>query len=229
MKILAIETSCEQGSVALLVGGHVEERLLDGHAAHSENVLPALRGLLAEGGLALGDLDAIAFGSGPGAFTGLRLACAVAQGLALGSGVGLAPVCSLAALACQGGEGAVLAATDARMNEVYFAAYHRTGESLTELQAPRCLPAEQIAVLPGGPWQGIGSAFAAYPALAARWGEALAEVRHGCVPRAADLARLARPMASGGQLVPAEQAAPLYVRDKVALTTAERLARGGRS
>jgi tRNA threonylcarbamoyladenosine biosynthesis protein TsaB len=229
MKILALETSCEQGSIALLVDGRVEARMLDGHANHSEYIIPELNALLGEAGVRLRDLDAIAFGSGPGAFTGLRLACAVGQGLALGSGKALAPVCSLAALACQAGEGQVLVATDARMNEVYFAAYRRCGDQVAELRAPRCLPAAQIKPLPDGPWQGIGSAFAAYPELAQQWGAASCSLQPAAVPLAADVARLAQAMVTAGKLVAPEMAAPLYVRDKVAFTTAERLARGGKA
>ncbi len=228
MNILAIETSCEHGSIALLAGDALIERSLQGHANHSAHLLPELRALLAEAGLTLRALDAVAFGSGPGAFTGLRLACAAAQGLALGADLGVAPVCSLAALALQGQGEAVLAATDARMNEIYFAAYRRSGETLLEVQAPRCAPPEQFSV-PAGHWNLLGSALLAYPDLAAQLPGGAAATDAGAVPRAADVARLARSAVRDGTLVAPELAAPLYVRDKVALTTAERLARGGRA
>lgn len=230
MKILAIETSCEHASVALLADECVRQRTLEGQGAHSERLLGEIRALLAEGGMKLRGLDAIAFGSGPGAFTGLRLACAVAQGLALGSGLGVAPVCSLAALAEQGEGEWLLAATDARMGEVYGAAYRRTENGLVEVAAPHCVPPEALELpVAGGPWRVLGSALRAYPALIERFAPKLAGWDADAVPRAVQVALLARHQVRAGRLLPAELAAPLYVRDKVALTTAERLARGGRA
>ena len=228
MKILAIETSCEHGSIALLAGDAMFERELVGQANHSAHLLPEIRSLLADAGMGLQDLDAVAFGSGPGAFTGLRLACAAAQGLALGAGLGVVPVCSLAALALQGEGDRLFVATDARMNEIYFAAYERREGVLATLQAPRCAPPEAVA-LPEGKWFALGSGFAAYPALAERFGAQLCGMQPAAAPRAGDVARLALPELRRGALLAPELAAPLYVRDKVALTTAERLARGGRA
>src|SRR6185369_12633060 len=118
MKILAIETSGECGSVALLAHGMPFEQVLEGHARHSEHLLPAIRHLLAEAGLVLQELDALAFGAGPGAFTGLRLACGVVQGLALGARLPVVAVGSLQALALEAPPGPVLVAVDARMGEI---------------------------------------------------------------------------------------------------------------
>lgn len=230
MKILSIETSCEHASVALLLDGETVERTLEGHSNHSERLLPTLKSLLADAGVALGALDAVAFGAGPGAFTGLRLACGVAQGLAMGADLGVAPVCSLEALALQGRGDAIYVATDARMGEVYSAAY-RLSDGLPVVAAPpTCCPPEMLALPAVGQWTGIGSAFAVYgdripPEVLDRLGPQ----QRDAVPRAADVARLAVRLVEGGALVAAEIAAPLYVRDKVALTTAERLARGGRA
>ncbi|THF66101.1 tRNA (adenosine(37)-N6)-threonylcarbamoyltransferase complex dimerization subunit type 1 TsaB [Pseudothauera nasutitermitis] len=228
MNILALETSCEHGSIALQLGDTLLQRPLQGHANHSAHLLPAVRELLAEAGITLRQLDAVAFGSGPGAFTGLRLSCAVAQGLALGADLGVAPVCSLEALALQGEGEHLLTATDARMSEVYYAAYRRTGDALEEVHPPRCAPPETLEI-PAGRWSVLGSALNAYPALRERLAPCAVRFDHEAVPRAAEVARLGAALARRGALLAAELAAPLYVRDKVALTTAERLARGGRA
>ncbi|NMF87587.1 tRNA (adenosine(37)-N6)-threonylcarbamoyltransferase complex dimerization subunit type 1 TsaB [Aromatoleum petrolei] len=230
MKILSIETSCEHASVALLFDGETVERSLEGHSNHSERLLPTLKMLLSEAGIALGALDAVAFGAGPGAFTGLRLACGVAQGLAMGADLGVAPICSLEALALQGSGDDIYVATDARMGEVYSAACRFVGGLPVMLAPPTCCPPEMLALPAGGRWTGIGSAFAVYGDRIPREVlDRLDPLQGGAVPRASDVARLAMRMVEGGILVAADIAAPLYVRDKVALTTAERLARGGRA
>lgn len=229
MKILAIETSGEAGSVALLTGDSLLERPLMGHARHSEALLPTVMQLLDEAALNLKQLDALAFGAGPGAFTGLRLACGVVQGLALGTGLPVVPVCSLQALALEAPPGAVLVAVDARMGEIYGAAYLRAGDEPQEVSAPRCLPPEALTLPEGGPWHGVGSGFLAYAQrLPAPLLASLAGVHGDLVPTARAVARLATHRMLRGDTVTASQAAPLYVRDKVALTTAERLARGAR-
>lgn len=230
MNILAIETSCEKGSIALLHDGNVVESELDGVAAHSEGVLPAIQWLLADAGLAVSELDAIAFGCGPGAFTGLRLACGVAQGLALGAGIGVVAVCSLDALAAQRSENLVIAATDARLGEIYHCLYERDNDGfLRALGDPVCCKPDNI-VLPAGHWYGIGSAFSAHgDALRARLQDRLEGCSAEAVPRAAHVALLAVAHIARGALLPPSQAAPLYVRDKVALTTAERRASGGKA
>ena len=230
MKILAIETSCEHASVALLIDDETVERRLEGHANHSERLLPSLRELLADAQIALTALDAVAFGAGPGAFTGVRLACGVAQGLAMGADIGVVPVCSLEALALQGRAETVLALTDARMGEIYWAAYRVQGVRLTQLRPPACTPPQALDVPPGEHWFAIGSALPAYEtALRTVLSDRLCGWDGAAVPQAAAVARLAAQCAARGALVAPELAAPLYVRDKVALTTAERLARGGRA
>ncbi len=210
------------------------ERRLEGHANHSEHLLPTVRSLLAYAGLELDSLDAIAFGAGPGAFTGLRLACGTVQGLAIGADLGVVPVSSLAALALQGEGDAVFVATDARMGEVYSAAYRVSGgvngAEVTECRRPMCTPPAQLALPPDGSWFGIGSALRVYAAdLPASLLARLSAQNAVAVPRAADVARLAASRYLAGEVVAPEAAVPLYVRDKVALTTAERLARGGRA
>jgi tRNA threonylcarbamoyladenosine biosynthesis protein TsaB len=227
MNLLAVESSCERASVALFLNGEVRERLLDGHANHSEHILAVVRALLAEADFAVGALDAVAFGSGPGAFTGLRLACGLAQGLALGAGLGVIPVCSLAALALQSPRPHVLVATDARMGEIYHARYRIEGNYVAEIIAPACLEPAALSP-PEGECYGLGSAFSAYPTELLAVRASLSGVDASAVPTAAAVARLAAGVGEAGR-VPPERAVPLYVRNKVALTTAERQARGNRA
>lgn len=230
MKILAIETSCEHASVALLIDDRVTELRLEGHTNHSEKLLPTLRDLLAQAQVSLSDLDAIAFGAGPGAFTGLRLACGVAQGLAMGAGIGVVPVCSLDALAMQAPEGQVFIATDARMGEVYSSAYEVRDGCIDVLQGPTCTSPQQLSLPNDGDWIGMGSALRAYETqIPGKLQASLSQRDPDAVPRAGDIARIAAQRVSNGAILTPELAAPLYVRDKVALTTAERLARGGRA
>lgn len=230
MKILAIETSCERASVALMIDGEVMSRELEGHANHSVGLLPAIQFLLREADLSLSALDAVAYGAGPGAFTGLRLACGVAQGLGMGGGVGLVPVSSLAALALQARAAFVFAATDARMGEVYSAAYRLEGDDAVLMQDERCTPPAGVTLPEREQWFVVGSALRAYEDLFAAGDAARISGRDAAaVPRAAEVALLgAIGMGRGGRIAP-EEAAPVYVRDKVAFTTVERLARGGRA
>ncbi|MDR2208930.1 MAG: tRNA (adenosine(37)-N6)-threonylcarbamoyltransferase complex dimerization subunit type 1 TsaB [Azoarcus sp.] len=227
MKLLAFESSCERASVALNLDGEIRAHQLDGHGNHSEHMLGLARSLLADAGLGASALDAVAFGSGPGAFTGLRLACGLAQGLALGAGLGVIPVCSLAALAMQSPLPQVLAVTDARMGEIYYARYRVENDVAVELSAPACC-APAALPCPEGEWFGLGSAFAAHEEALAPIRAALAGCNPLAVPTAEAVSRLAAARGEVG-IVSAEQAAPLYVRDKVALTVAERLARGKRA
>ncbi len=230
MKILAIEASSEQGSVALLIDGAIFSRRIDGATNHSQTVLRDVRDLLAEAGLPVSALDAVAFGAGPGAFTGLRLACGVAQGLALGADLGVAVVGSLDAIALQAQATRVFVATDARMGEVYYAAFEGDqADTLQALAPARCaLPA--TFELPPGQWLGAGSAFRVWPdVLQLRFGDQLLGCRDDLCARADEVAVLGARLVREQRLLAPELAAPLYVRDKVAFTTAERLARGGKA
>ena len=228
MNILSIETATEHGSVALLHDGELLVRRIEGAANHSEAVLRDLRELLIEAGLAVTQLDAIAFGAGPGAFTGLRLACGVAQGLALGAGLGIAAIGSLQALALQTDARRVFVATDARMGEVYHAAFELDAEGVPmPVGHVGCSQPLELE-LPAGDWFAAGSAFKVWPQeLGARLLGRLTGCRPDMVPRAEEVARLGAVAVARGALTPPVLAAPLYVRDKVAFTTAERLARGG--
>ncbi len=225
-KILALDTSSEACSVALWLDGEVREdfRLLP--RQHTRLLLPMVDQLLVDAGLNLTQLDAIAFGRGPGSFTGLRIATGVAQGLALGGDLPLLPVSTLAALAQaahrQAGAERVLAAIDARMDEVYWGAYGVQDGVLVALAEERVTPPEGVA-LPNdaGAWVGYGTGWAYSERFAALPRERLAAVDSTALPAAGDMARLAAVDWAAGRAVAVEAALPVYLRDKVALKKAD--------
>ena len=218
MNLLALDTSTEYCSVALLRGEELTHREAQAVQRHSELILPMIEDLLVASGLELGQLDGIAFGAGPGSFTGLRIACGVAQGLAFGAGVPVIAVGTLAALAQEAGAPKVIACLDARMGEIYHAAYRYDGGHWTQIAAPGVGPAQSAPLVEGEGWFGCGSGFAVYgDALAKHYGGQLDGVAATLHPHARSIARLALPVLATGGAVPAEQAAPIYVRDKVAL------------
>jgi len=227
MRLLAFETATRRLSVALWQDGELIERAEEVPNGGSERLLPWVHELLAEAGLVPAQIDGIAFGAGPGGFTGLRLACGVAQGLAYGLDLPVVPVSTLEALALASDKREVWACLDARMNEVYSAVYLVEADAVQQVAAPVCLPP---AVVPAptlaGVW-GVGDGFAVYGDLLIAGKRDLAGVRADVFPTAAAVLRLAAPAFARGEAVPAARAQPIYVRDKVALTTAERIARGG--
>ena len=228
MNLIALESSSRHLSVALWREGELSERAADVPNGGSERLLPWLTELLSEAKLALSDLDGVAFGAGPGGFTGLRLSCGLAQGLGLGLDLPVLAVPTLEALALASGADKAFACLDARMDEVYGAAYLVHGDELDTVIAPFCAPPSAVTIPPGSGWLGCGDGFASHPErLRDVLGNALIGVRPGLWPTAAAVARLAAPRLARGEGGDAGSAAPLYVRDKVALTTAERLARGG--
>lgn len=227
MKLLALDTSTEYLSLALLLDGALAERELLAGQSHSQRILPLLRELLDEAGVGLRDLDGIAFGAGPGSFTGLRIGCGVAQGLAFGVGLPVIGVSTLLSLA-EDAQGAskVIACLDARMGEVYHAVYEKTAAGWQEIIAPGLHAPDLVPVIEGEGWTGIGSGWKAYAqALEQHYGPQLAQCLPQAYPRAAAIARLALPEFEAGLGRPASEAAPLYIRNKVALTTREREAR----
>lgn len=229
MLILALETSTELGSCALWRDGEVVEKLCPTGRSHSETLLPLVRDLLRDAGLKVSQLDAIAFGVGPGAFTGLRIACGAAQGLAVAASIPLIPVTSLEAMAALSGAERVLALLDARMGEVYAGRYWRAADGY-RLDGEICVVSPAELVLPeDSGWLACGNAPAAYPVLHERLLAAGIDVQPGVLPTASVLARLAAPRAVRGEGIDPALAAPLYIRDKVAKTVAERLADGGRA
>jgi len=223
MKLLAFDTSTQWLSVACVTGDGCVSRAELAGQAHSERLLPLIDEVLAEAGVTLGELDAVAFGAGPGSFTGVRIACGVAQGLGLGADLPLVPVSTLEALAetafrLHGAE-RVLSCLDARMSEVYVAGYRKDGQRWIVEREPAVLHPAEVSVLAGA-WFGAGDGYAAYPDLAIRLG--LAGCDPAVVPDARWIAELARPRVAAGEAVKAAEALPLYVRHRVALTTAER-------
>jgi tRNA threonylcarbamoyladenosine biosynthesis protein TsaB len=229
MRILALETSTEWCSVAVGDGArwHVRDELAG--QAHSERALVLCAALLAEADWPLRSLDGIAFGAGPGSFTGIRIACGLAQGLSLADDLPVVPVPTLAAVAqsrwTDDGHTHVVACLDARMREVYVAAYHRRGETWQEVAPPAVLAPAAVVPPAGTGWFGAGNGFRVYPGLALQLG--LAGVDDAARPTARAVGELALPRLAAGEGVAAADALPFYVRHRVALTTAERDA-GGR-
>ena len=225
MNLLAVETSTELCSVALLRGDElfVEEALVENR--HSELLVPMIRRLLERSRLKATDMDAFAFGQGPGSFTGIRIACGVVQGLAFAARRPVVPVPSLLALAEQSNEGRVIAALDARMDETYLAAYARNGDDWDEVIAPRLASRGQLPPLPGPRWAATGSGFDRFDWLRDAYRDSVDMRLEGDLPKARSVARIAAVRLARGGGIAAEQAAPLYLRDKVALTTEERKAR----
>ena len=226
VKLLAFDTSTEALSIALCAGpgAPVLEHAGAGGAQASATLIPAIEDLLRQAGLALASLDAIVFGRGPGSFTGLRTAAAVAQGLGFGSRVPVLPVDTLLAVAeeahAQAGADRVVALLDARMDEVYFAAYERQGAQWRTVQAPALGRPEDVAVPPG--WTIAGNA---HPLHDTRLPDA---PRVLALPTARALLRLAPALLAQSAIHPAAEALPLYIRDKVAQTTEERAAERAR-
>ncbi|MDD5241579.1 MAG: tRNA (adenosine(37)-N6)-threonylcarbamoyltransferase complex dimerization subunit type 1 TsaB [Sulfuricella sp.] len=223
MKILALDTSTELCSVALwLDGGTLVREELAGQR-HSELVLPMVHELLAEAGLELNALDGIAFGEGPGSFTGLRIGCGVAQGLAFGAGLPVAGVCTLLAMAEASGAGRVIACLDARMGEVYHGVYEKVEGGWQALSAPGLGAPQDAPEVAGAGWVGCGNGFAAHgEVLVGRYAGQLAEVMPEIFPHAAEIALLGAERFRTGLGMDAAEAAPLYIRNKVALKTSER-------
>jgi tRNA threonylcarbamoyladenosine biosynthesis protein TsaB len=249
MRILALDTSTEYCSVALRVDENCVERSELAGQRHSELLLPMIRAVLDQAGVAMHTLDGCAVGIGPGSFTGLRIGCGVGQGLAFAAKLPVIGVCSLEAIAetqrARSGSRRVLAALDARMQEVYVAAYEHDGHVWKTVLAPTVLPPDAVSVPQTDEdsngsdaqvtvkrasastgqrerWHAAGPGFAAYPGLLERLADHIETWDVGTLPSAAAIARLGATSFSQGLGVDARDLAPLYVRHRVALTTAER-------
>ena len=216
MRFAALETSGEWCSLAVWRGGELAAIEQRAGQRHAELALPMLERLLGQARLGMRDLQAVAFGAGPGAFTGLRIACGLAQGLAYARDLPVIGISTLEALAEEFGAPRVIACLDARMGEVYYSALERVAGRWREVIAAQCVALEHAPRPPGSGWVGCGSGFAA---RALPWLDAVYPEVH---PGAAAVARLAAPRLAAGEGVDAAQAAPRYLRDKVALTTEER-------
>ncbi len=250
MKLLAIETATEACSVALWIDGEVRERHAIAPRRHAELVLPWADGLLAEAGIAKSQLDAIAVGRGPGAFTGVRLAIALAQGIALALDRPVVAISSLAALAMGAPDwpdgsaagrssprapvarkrgASLLAAIDARMGEIYLGTFARDGDGLiTPIDGEQLVRPAATALRDDRTWAGVGSGFAADDgALVKTLGERLLDYDATALPHAADLVRLAAHAYARGEAIAPELVEPAYLRNKVALTLVEQQASRG--
>ena len=221
MKILALDTATEACSVSLCIGDRVISRYVELERGHAEQLLPMVDSVLAESGIGLSALDAIAFGRGPGGFTGVRLAASVAQGLAFGAQVGVVPISDLAAVAMRVVElepavRRVLVANDARMKEVYWAWFEVDG---TLTPGTEHVSAAAEVLLPmdtSAPWAAAGRGLKAWPDLAERCRAAGASLHPHLLPRASEILTLARPAVAAGQILDPADALPVYVRDRVA-------------
>jgi tRNA threonylcarbamoyladenosine biosynthesis protein TsaB len=224
--IIAIETSTELASAALLHDGQVVARETSGAQTHSQTILPMVQSLLADAGIALANCDAVAFGAGPGSFTGVRTACGIAQGLAFGLDLPVVPVVTLEAMAqaCMEQTGAtdVVAVLDARMGEVYWAQYRFAGTWGTLVEPALSSPGDVVPKAADVPAIACGNGLAAYAdAFAGR--DFMAQARGDILPHASQIARLGATALANGGGVEARNAQPLYLRNKVALTTRERM------
>ena len=236
MRILAIDTAGEGCSAALLLGERILTRESVLGRGHAERILPMIDELLAEGGVALAELSAIAFGRGPGAFTGVRLAASVTQGLAFGAGVPVVPVSDLRAMAQRALDhdaavDRVVVCSDARMHEVYWACFTRApdgratpvGDERVADPGQVCLPedwnsiARAQARAPGLKARlcAAGSGFAAYPQLLATVGASAHSILPALLPRAREVATLAAAEVAAGRVFAPEEALPVYLRDDV--------------
>jgi len=224
VKILALDTATENCSAALLIDGELtaRERLLE--RGHADCILPMIDEVLAAAGTSLAGLTAIAFGRGPGSFTGVRLGASVVQGLAHGAGIPVVPVSDLAAVAQRVlGDVAtaerILVCNDARMRQVYWGCFVRSADDLAapvseERVSDPGAVALPAAWTPGSGTYGAGTGFAAYPGLRNAFSPLLAGISQ-VRPRAAEIARLAVPAIAAGRLLSPEEALPVYLRDEV--------------
>lgn len=225
MKILALETAADPGTVALWCDGEVVARACAPARSNSETLLPLAEATLRDAGLGFADLDGIAFGAGPGSFTGLRVACGVAQGLAFARDLPLLGVGTLEAMAQDSGFERVIVLLDARMGEVYVG-FFEDGEQRGEIgvYSPQDVPLPDTSG-----WLACGNALAVYPLLRERLSPFVDSWQPELMPSAAGVARIAASRLARGEAIDPADAVPLYVRNKVAKTVAERLAEGGKA
>ena len=219
MKLLALDAATEACSAALWLDGQVAERFEVIGRGHADRLLPMVDTLLRDAGLRLADCDALAFGRGPGGFTGLRIAAGVAQGLAGGAGLPVVAVSDLEALALAGsrqsGGTRVLACLDARMGQVYWAAYDCAGPVPASVTRESLAEPGDVAPPEAGTWFGAGPAFSAYPGIVTRLGARLSGHDATLLPRAGDIARIGALRLAAGGGTDAADAQPVYLRNEV--------------
>jgi tRNA threonylcarbamoyladenosine biosynthesis protein TsaB len=228
MRVLALDTATEACSVALLTDNGLVGQFAEVERGHAEQILGMVHAVLAEAEVSLSMLDGIAASVGPGAFTGVRISVAVAQGLAFGASLPVVPITTLEALALQvmdAGAQHALACLDARMGEVYWGCFAAdTSRIVVACGALQVGPAAQVRLAGVGGYHGIGRGFAAYPQLAALPGLELDPRDARALPNARDMARLGAIRLLAGEGMDPADLLPQYLRDKVALTEAERAA-----
>jgi tRNA threonylcarbamoyladenosine biosynthesis protein TsaB len=229
MRVLALEAATESCSVALLVNGDVVSRTIESGKSNARKILSMAEEVMAEAQVSLAMLDGIAAGIGPGAFTGVRITVAVAQGLAFGAGLKVVPVTTLESLALQvlkdAGSRAV-ACLDARMGEIYWGCYApHAARGVLACGEPSVGPPDSMILSPPGLYLGVGRGFLAYPNLIKISGIEIGPEQSAALPNARESARLGALRFTAGEGIDAADLKPLYLRDKVALTEAERAAR----
>jgi len=222
MKILALDTSTEACSAALCVDGECIERFEVVKQSHTDRILPMIEEVLSEGEVAINDIDYLAFGRGPGSFTGIRIGTGVVQGIALGADLLVAEVSTLAGIA-QGvyrehGHTHVMAAIDARMEEIYWGCYQLNDLGYMELDGEEVVARSNDILLPqGSSWYGAGSAWSAYGDELKQHAKGLcSDIDGACLPHAQDIAKLAISKIEQGEVVSAESVRPVYLRNQVA-------------
>lgn len=223
MNILAFDTSTEYLSLALLKGSETFNYDCNAGQTHSQIILPQIQALLDSANLQLSDLQGIAFGAGPGSFTGVRIAAGVAQGLGFGANLPVVSVCTLLALAEASGADKVIACLDARMGEVYHAAYEKMDDAWQCIIEPGLYKPDAVPVIEGANWVGAGSGWQTYAEqLSEVYAEQLQSTQPQLLPSAAAMLKLAMAIFAKGEAKPASEAMPIYIRNRVALKTAER-------
>jgi tRNA threonylcarbamoyladenosine biosynthesis protein TsaB len=223
VNILAFDTSTEYLSLSLLKGSETFNYDCNAGQTHSQIILPQIQAMLDKANLQLSDLQCIAFGAGPGSFTGVRIAAGVAQGLGFGTNLPVVSVCTLLALAEASSADKVIACLDARMGEVYHAAYEKIDDTWRCIIEPGLYKPDAVPTIEGAGWVGAGSGWQTYAEqLSAVYAEQLQSTQPHQLPSSAAILKLALPIFAKGEAKQAIEAMPIYIRNRVALKTAER-------
>jgi tRNA threonylcarbamoyladenosine biosynthesis protein TsaB len=227
MNLLALDTSTEYLSLALKLGDKIFTHYQAAGSASSQLILPQIQILLDSANIKLGDLDGIAFGAGPGAFTGVRIASGVAQGLGYGANLPVVGINTLTAVAEESGQDKVVVCLDARMGEIYHAAFIKQNGVWLEISETKVCKPQVSPVLESNDWVGAGGGWAAYKEVLMQiysnhLSQSVNNVLPDITPTAEAILRLAQPVFEAGQAKPAMHAMPIYIRNRVALTTLER-------
>ena len=227
MKILAVDTATEACSAALLIDGNTLERYQLAPREHTKLILPMIDSLLAEAEITPQNLDMLAFGRGPGSFTGVRIATGIIQGMAFAANLPVTPISTLAAIAqdCieNTAHNVILTAVDARMNEIYWAVYHRNPDDFVELVGRESVIPIHTIEYSGAKGFGIGSAWKIYETeMKNQLSNNFVDYDSNYLPRAAIIAKLGARNFNLGKTIPVEQAMPVYLRNKVAEKESER-------